>query len=73
MRFHCPAVFAAPQNSKSIIGLRLGLLGNIYCRAALFAIEFFIGEIVPRWLAKRGGADGAYDRSGRMLIGRSDR
>ena len=72
MRLHCPAVFAASHNSKCIVGLRLGLLG-LYKAAALIATEVFTGEIVPRWLAKRGGADGAYDRSGRMLIGRSDR
>ena len=40
MRFAYLAVFAAPQNSKRIVGLRFGLLG-LYWGTALNAIGVF--------------------------------
>jgi ketosteroid isomerase-like protein len=68
LRFHCPAVFAASHNSKCIVGRRLGLLGFYRC-GALIATEVFAVKVAE--LAGRGESYGAYDRSGRMLIGRS--
>jgi hypothetical protein len=44
MRFRVPPCFAAFQNSKCIVGLRLGLLG-FYRSTALIAAEVFTGEI----------------------------
>ena len=40
MRFVVPQCFAAPQNFKRIVGLRLGLLG-LYRGAALIATDVF--------------------------------
>ena len=51
--FIAPQCFAAPQIFQRIVGLRLGLLG-LYWGAVLIAI---------------GEPHGAYDRSGRMLVG----
>jgi hypothetical protein len=43
--------FATPQNTKRIVGRRLGLPG-FYRGGALIATEAFTGEIVPSWLAE---------------------
>ena len=47
-----PQCFAAPQNFKRIVGLRIGLLG-FYRGGALIATEYFTGEI-----GVRSGTDG---------------
>jgi len=70
MRFRCPAVFRSAPKFQMRRRASSWAAGLHYCRAALFAIEVFTGEIVPSWGAKRGGADGAYDRISRMVVGR---